>query len=161
MLTGKEDADMWTGGVRVIVLDEEDRMLLVKQHHEDKDIWMVPGGGIEAGENAEEAAAREVLEETGLEIEVGPLVWHVEEVSERGQRFVNFFMGKAVGGKLGLGRDPEFDENHQVLREVRFASREEIQSIPRIYPEYLRKEFWDIREKVFDASYIYNPFRLR
>ena len=56
-------------------------MLMVKQHHEDHDIWMVPGGGIEAGENAAEAAVREVKEETGLEIEAGPLVWHVEEVS--------------------------------------------------------------------------------
>ena len=37
-------------------------MLMVKQHHEDHDIWMVPGGGIEAGENAAEAAVREVKE---------------------------------------------------------------------------------------------------
>ena len=58
---------MWTGGVRVIILDDENRMLMVKQHHEDHDIWMVPGGGIEAGENAAEAAVREVKEETGLD----------------------------------------------------------------------------------------------
>ena len=83
---------MWVGGARAIVLDDKDRMLMVKQHHEDHDIWMVPGGGIEDGESAAEAAVREVKEETGLDIEVGSLVWHVEEVSERGQRFVNFFM---------------------------------------------------------------------
>ena len=32
---------MWTGGVRVIILDDENRMLMVKQHHEDHDIWTV------------------------------------------------------------------------------------------------------------------------
>ena len=50
---------MWKGGVRVIVLDEENRMLLVRQRHGEKDIWMVPGGGIEEGESAVEAAVRE------------------------------------------------------------------------------------------------------
>ena len=163
---------MWTGGVRVIILDDENRMLMVKQHHEDHDIWMVPGGGIEAGENAAEAAVREVKEETGLEIEAGPLVWHVEEVSDRGQRFVNFFLGKVTGGTLGLGEDPEFDAEHQVLREVRFVSREEMQDIPRVYPEYLRDEFWKVLEcGVFGShgkcggsacdTYAYDPFRIR
>ena len=40
---------MWIGGVRVIVLDDKGRMLLVKQRHEDNDIWMVPGGGSSSG----------------------------------------------------------------------------------------------------------------
>ena len=38
---------MWIGGVRVVILDKENRILMVKQHHDEKDIWMVPGGGIE------------------------------------------------------------------------------------------------------------------
>lgn len=138
---------MWVGGVRAIVLDDNNRMLLVRQQHEGNDIWMVPGGGIEDGESALQAAAREVREETGLDIEVGPLIWHIEEVSERGQRFVNFFLGRVTGGSLELGMDPEFDENSQVLREVRFMSRDEIKNIPRLYPEYLRDEFWDILKK--------------
>ena len=50
---------MWIGGVRVIILNEENKMLMVKQHHEGKDIWMVPGGGIEDGESSFEAAERE------------------------------------------------------------------------------------------------------
>ena len=49
---------MWIGGVRVIVMDDKNRMLMVCQHHEDRDIWMVPGGGIEEGESSLEAAVR-------------------------------------------------------------------------------------------------------
>ena len=76
---------MWTGGVRAIVLDDRKRMLLVRQHHDGKDIWMVPGGTIEEGESAADAALREVKEETNLDIGLDGLLWHVEEVSERGQ----------------------------------------------------------------------------
>ena len=149
---------MWIGGVRVIVLDDRDRMLLVKQRHEDNDIWMVPGGGIEDGENAADAAVREVKEEPGLDIEIGTLIWHVEEVSQRGQRFVNFFLGKVSGGELALGEDPEFDEAHQVLREVRFMTREEMKLIPKLYPEFLRDEFWSVFE---NEKFGYNVFRMR
>ena len=149
---------MWIGGVRVIVLDDRDRMLLVKQRHEDNDRWMVPGGGIEDGENAADAAVREVKEETGLDIEIGTLIWHVEEVSQRGQRFVNFFLGKVSGGELALGEDPEFDEAHQVLREVRFMTREEMKFIPKLYPEFLRDEFWSVFE---NEKFGYNVFRMR
>ena len=135
---------MWIGGVRVIVLDDENRMLMVCHHHEDRDIWMVPGGGIEEGESSLEAAVREVEEETGLDIEVQKLLWHVEEVSERGQRFVNFFLGEMTGGTLELGEDPEFDAEHQVLREVKFLSKEEIQALEHVYPGYLRDEVWHV-----------------
>ena len=49
---------MWIGGVRVIIFDDKKRILLVKQSHEGRDIWMVPGGGIEDGESAAQAAVR-------------------------------------------------------------------------------------------------------
>lgn len=149
---------MWVGGVRVVILDNQNRMLMVKQEHEDRDIWMVPGGGIEEGENSVDAAVREIKEETGLDIEVGKLIWHVEEVSERGQRFVNFFMGRITGGEMALGLDPEFDEDSQVLREVKFMSRQEIEEIPVLYPEYLKDEFWRYLNEDYFA---YNAFKLR
>lgn len=149
---------MWAGGVRVIILDEENRMLLVKQQHENKEIWMVPGGGIEENENAAEAAIREVKEETGLDIALGKLLWHIEEVSERGQRFVNFFTARITGGTLELGEDPEFDGDHQVLREVRFMSRTEMAEIPYLYPEALREEFWEAHERDYKD---YEAFKLR
>ena len=149
---------MWIGGLRVVILDKENRILMVKQHHDEKDIWMVPGGGIEEGESSMAAAVREMKEETGLDVEIDRLIWHTEEVSARGQRFVNFFMGRIKGGELTLGADPEFDNEHQVLREVRFMSREEIEQVEHLYPEYLRDEFW----RFLDEDYLgYNAFKVR
>ena len=139
-----------------MIPDEEGRILMVKQSHEGKDIWMVPGGGIEAGENASEAAVREVLEETGLEIRINRLLWHVEEVSEiRGQRFVNFFLAEKVGGKLGLGADPEFNQENQVLREACFLSKKEILSLERVYPEYLKTELWEALEPKYYRNEVF------
>ena len=68
---------MWIGGVRVIILNAEHKMLIVKQHHKEKDIWLVPGGGIEDGESSFEAAEREVFEETGIKVKTDRLIWHV------------------------------------------------------------------------------------
>jgi ADP-ribose pyrophosphatase YjhB (NUDIX family) len=136
---------MWTGGVRLIISDEAGRILLVRQHHEGRDIWLPPGGSIEAGEDAARAAAREALEETGLVVALGPLIWHVEEVGPgKEQRFVNFFLAEAVGGVAALGTDPEFDAAHQVLRELRFFSRVELDAIESLYPPELREEVWRV-----------------
>ena len=140
----------------MVIPDEEGKILMVKQCHEGKDIWMVPGGAIENGENAAEAAVREVLEETGLAIRIGRLLWHVEEVSEtRGQRFVNFFLAEKVGGTFSLGTDPEFDPDNQVLREARFLSRKEILGLERVYPEYLRTELWEALEPKYYRNEVF------
>ncbi|MBQ6370071.1 MAG: NUDIX hydrolase [Firmicutes bacterium] len=151
---------MWTGGVRAIVLDDRKRMLLVRQYHDGKDIWMVPGGTIEEGESAADAALREVKEETNLDIGLDGLLWHVEEVSERGQRFVNFFLGhlKDPSQKLVLGTDPELAEDAQVLREVAFLDREEVGKLEVLYPEYLKDEFWQLLD---GGQLQYNAFRMR
>jgi 8-oxo-dGTP diphosphatase len=64
-----------------IVLDDADgrrRLLLVRRGQEPaKGTWSVPGGRVERGEPDPVATAREVLEETGLAVSVGPLVGSV------------------------------------------------------------------------------------
>ena len=51
-----------------IVVNDNDEVLMVKTHREG---WVFPGGQVEIGENVIDAVRREVMEETGVEIEVG------------------------------------------------------------------------------------------
>ncbi|MFD7627553.1 NUDIX hydrolase [Streptomyces sp. NPDC059851] len=64
---------------RVILLDPEDRILLLHGFEPDEpsvDWWFTPGGGLEGGESREQAALRELAEETGItEVELGPVLW--------------------------------------------------------------------------------------
>ena len=62
--------------VRLIVLNEEDEVLLLRLEGAGGPFWMSPGGGLEADESYERAARRELKEETGIEFaELGPWVW--------------------------------------------------------------------------------------
>jgi 8-oxo-dGTP pyrophosphatase MutT (NUDIX family) len=64
---------------RVVLLDPEDRILLLHGHEPDDvsdDWWFTPGGGVEGDETREQAALRELAEETGIsEVELGPVLW--------------------------------------------------------------------------------------
>lgn len=57
-----------------IVTDGEGRILLSRWIEGRHPAWTLPGGGLEAGEDPEVAARREVREETGYEVEVGALL---------------------------------------------------------------------------------------
>lgn len=140
-------SNVWVGGARVFVLDPQKRVLMVKHDHEGEVFWILPGGGIDEDEHSTAAALREVKEETGIDVKIERLLWVVEEVSDRGMRFTFYFLAQMLGGEMHVGYDPEFDSDHQILREVAFLSREEIEKLPKLYPEVLRKEFWDIIEQ--------------
>lgn len=149
---------MWIGGVRVIVFDDKNRILMVRHDHKERTVWLIPGGGINEGENSRLAAVREVKEETGLDIEIGNLIWHIEEVGGKGQRFVDIFMAQAMSFEPVLGTDPELAEDEQVLSDVKFMSREEIGGIENLYPELLKEEFWI---KLEAGELNYDAFKVR
>ena len=90
-----------------IVLDPADhpnQMVLVRRRYPPEEgQWTLPGGGIEAGESVEEAACREVVEETGLDIAVDRQIgtWSTPSA----ETVITFFAAHAVGGQLQAGTD--------------------------------------------------------
>ncbi|WP_405914195.1 NUDIX domain-containing protein [Streptomyces sp. NBC_00963] len=68
---------------RAVVVDHASRILLIRHCDSGQEFHVLPGGRVEHGETAAEAAVREVLEETGLRVSVGELLWVREYLPER------------------------------------------------------------------------------
>ena len=100
-------------GVGAVVLDD-DRVLLIKRGHAPlKGQWSLPGGGVETGETLEDAIAREVLEETGVTIDVGPIVEVLDRISRDVDGRVEHhfvlidFVARPIGGLLRSASDAD------------------------------------------------------
>lgn len=91
-----------------VALVSDDKILLIKRGQEpNKGLWAVPGGKVKLGEELKEAARREILEETGLEVEIGDVVW-VGEIIEGDHHLVLIdFTGVVVAGELSAASDAE------------------------------------------------------
>jgi 8-oxo-dGTP diphosphatase len=85
-----------------VVRDSDGRLLLVQRGHAPSaGLWSVPGGRVEAGETPEQAAVREVREETGLHVAIGRLLGSVRI----GDYLVHDFAAEVIGGALAAGDD--------------------------------------------------------
>lgn len=100
-----------------------DRRILVVQRANppSEGQWSIPGGKVQPLETLAQAVAREVAEETGLVVEIGPLACVVERIGDGFHYVILDYLARVVGGMLSPGSD---------ARAARFVSRDELAALP-------------------------------
>ena len=136
---------------RVILIDERDRVLffLGTESLTRKSFWLMPGGGLDAGETFEDAARREAFEETGLSVDIGPCVWfRHHQYQWNGKpvdQFEKFFVARVTNPPEIAGAAVD-----SYLSEARWWSLEEIlcspeafmpREVAKLLPPILRDQF--------------------
>jgi lipoyl(octanoyl) transferase len=90
-----------------IVVHRGRSFLVVLRAPERGGYWHLPSGGVEEGESAEQAAGRELEEETGLRAPLVPIGLELGYETEEGRMRVDAFSARAPEGW-----EPELDEEH-------------------------------------------------
>lgn len=100
-------------GVGAVIV-RDGRALLIRRGHEPrKGEWSLPGGLVNLGESLEDAVRREVREETGLNVEVGPIVETFDRVHRDEHQQVRYhfvivdYLCAAPDGDPRAGSDAE------------------------------------------------------
>lgn len=90
------------------------QVLLIKRGQAPlKGVWSLPGGVVELGETLEAAVAREVREETGLRVDVGPVVGVLDRIERAGDGRVEYhyvildYLCRVRDGELACGSDAD------------------------------------------------------
>ena len=105
----------------------EGHILMVRHIHDGRDYWTLPGGGIDDNETEHQAAKREVLEETGVEVEPLKLLFVFEAETSISHCILMTTPHSDVQAIVGI--DPEEQHLPEGQRMLRDAAWHEISSM--------------------------------
>jgi ADP-ribose pyrophosphatase YjhB (NUDIX family) len=123
-----------------------DNLLLV-QHVERSGLeyWIPAGGRLEAEDHSTTATVkREFFEETGLDVQVGPLIFVREfyEASKDTYHLELFYLIDSFKGEITTDNLKGMGGDEHLIRQVKWVHRDELDQF-RVFPEELRTVLWE------------------
>ena len=94
-------------GVGVVIVVDGSILLIQRGREPGKGLWAVPGGKVTVGETLRAAARREAMEETGLDVEVGEVLWVGEHIDDSHHMVLIDFAATVLGGELVAADDAD------------------------------------------------------
>ena len=134
------------GDRAVVFIVRDGSLLLFRRHKLGEDYFAVPGGTVEPGETPEEAAVREMAEETGLGVTVGDPVMTIEN---EGRREIYYDALRAEGEPRLGGPEAERNspENSYALTWVPLEDLERYPVRPAPLARWLAERDWPDRTR--------------